>query len=426
MSLSERSSESSDSAGTIKIELGESRYDRQQRLSWWDQELLSKARVLVVGAGALGNEVVKNLALVGVGNIVVIDGDVVESSNLARCIFFRVEDEGKAKATALAHRAGDVNPEVSITGVVGDVRSLGTGISLRADVVVGALDNREARLYLNRLAARTQTSWVDGAIEALSGLARVFTPPAVCYECTFTEADWTDLAHRQSCRLLSKDDLLSGKVPTTASTSSIVAGIEAQEVIKLIHSGHLGIRPLAGALVFDGANNDCYPLSYPQDPNCLAHHCFENPIRLELDSRSFPRLTIGELVTYVWPELSENDNAEIVVELGDDHVIGWKCLHCGDTAREHRPSPLIAWGDARCPICKETRQPEFVTSISVPGNQSWMTMEELGIRLDEILVVRVGIDERYIWLCGLDTRFPAEWSDISSLAHPLDHRAVRS
>ena len=160
-------------ATDVHARKAESRYDRQERVSWWDQDRLRLGRVLVVGAGALGNEVVKNLVLLGVGDIVVIDPDSVELSNLARCVLFRAEDEGRPKAEVIARRASELNPEPHVTGIVGDVRSLGTGVAARADVIVGALDNREARLYCNRLAARTGRHWVDGAIEALTGV-----PPA--------------------------------------------------------------------------------------------------------------------------------------------------------------------------------------------------------------------------------------------------------
>ncbi len=58
------------------------RYSRLRLISWWEQEKLAAAKILVVGAGALGNEVLKNLALLGVGRIYVIDSDKIESSNL--------------------------------------------------------------------------------------------------------------------------------------------------------------------------------------------------------------------------------------------------------------------------------------------------------------------------------------------------------
>lgn len=396
-----------DDGAPLAVTLDESRYDRQERVSWWDQERLTAATVLVVGAGALGNEVVKNLALIGVGTICVLDIDTIEASNLARCVFFRHGDEGRAKAPTLAERARELNPDVTIEGIVADVRTFGTGLFLRADVVVGALDNREARLYCNRLAARAGRSWVDGAIEALSGVARVFTPPESCYECTLSETDWEVLAHRQSCRLLSRDQMEGGKVPTTATTSSIVAGIEAQEVVKLLHGLGPGVQPLTGAIVFDGANNDAYPLTYAPREDCLAHNRFDPISVVDLPPGEIEALTAAGLARMAWPEADSAD--PLVVELADDHVIAWRCTTCETTAPEHRPAALIAWGEAACATCGEPRLPEFVTSIDLPGPHADRTLVELGIRTDEILSVRRGVEERFWWLAALDDRLPSTW-----------------
>jgi adenylyltransferase/sulfurtransferase len=78
-------------SGEVEIDLtSESPYDRQERITWWNQKKLLASNVLVVGAGALGNEIVKNLVLVGVGNITIVDMDIIEHTNLARCVFFNI------------------------------------------------------------------------------------------------------------------------------------------------------------------------------------------------------------------------------------------------------------------------------------------------------------------------------------------------
>src|SRR3954462_13423177 len=97
------------------------RYGRLRLIPWWRQERLAEARVLVVGAGALGNEVLKNLSLLGVGTVVVIDLDAVEPSNLSRSVLFRLEDGGRSKAEVAATRAGEINPEVTFRPIRGDV-----------------------------------------------------------------------------------------------------------------------------------------------------------------------------------------------------------------------------------------------------------------------------------------------------------------
>lgn len=75
----------------------ESRYNRHHLIDWWDQTRLKAANVSVAGAGALGNEVLKNLGLVGVGNITIIDFDTVSITNLTRSVLFRESDVGLPK-----------------------------------------------------------------------------------------------------------------------------------------------------------------------------------------------------------------------------------------------------------------------------------------------------------------------------------------
>src|SRR4051794_34828877 len=81
------------------------RYGRLRLIPWWRQERLAAAKVLVVGAGALGNEVLKNIALLGVGTTYLIDFDTVETSNLSRSVLFRHGDGGRPKAEVAAERA---------------------------------------------------------------------------------------------------------------------------------------------------------------------------------------------------------------------------------------------------------------------------------------------------------------------------------
>ena len=67
-------------------ELREDRFSRLRLISWWDQEKIAKCRLLVIGAGALGNEILKNAALLGFTQVVVVDLDRIEESNLSRAV----------------------------------------------------------------------------------------------------------------------------------------------------------------------------------------------------------------------------------------------------------------------------------------------------------------------------------------------------
>src|SRR6185295_7141905 len=99
----------------------EDRFHRFKLISWWDQERLRNAKVLVIGAGALGNELLKNLSLLGVGNVIVADMDRIENSNLSRSVLYRAKDNGQLKATAAARAAKEIYPDQKIHAFNGNV-----------------------------------------------------------------------------------------------------------------------------------------------------------------------------------------------------------------------------------------------------------------------------------------------------------------
>src|SRR5688572_3734677 len=90
------------------------RFSRFRLIGWWDQERLSRARVLVIGAGALGNEILKNLALLGVGNVFIADLDRVANSNLSRSVLFREQDCGQPKVEVAAERTREIYPAMRV------------------------------------------------------------------------------------------------------------------------------------------------------------------------------------------------------------------------------------------------------------------------------------------------------------------------
>src|SRR6202453_1238340 len=104
--------------GTDNIEISQAalsaadddRFHRFSLIGWWDQQKLRDAKVLVVGAGALGNEIVKNLALLGIGNILIADLDRIENSNLSRSVLYRKKDNGRFKAEVAARAAKEIYP----------------------------------------------------------------------------------------------------------------------------------------------------------------------------------------------------------------------------------------------------------------------------------------------------------------------------
>ena len=83
------------------------------------------------------------------------------------------------------------------------------------------IDNREARLWINRMCWKVGTPWIDGGIQEINGVAKVFRPPdGACYECGMTEMDYQLINLRYSCPLLRQEDIVAGKVPTAPTISS--------------------------------------------------------------------------------------------------------------------------------------------------------------------------------------------------------------
>ena len=207
-------------------------------LSWFKIERVQQAKVLVVGAGALGNEVLKNLALFGVGNIVVVDFDTIEYSNLTRSILFREcdADKGLYKSQVAAQRIKEINPTINVHAIVGKLHTdVGLGLYRNMDVVIGCLDSRMARLQLNRQCMRANVPWVDGSIENLDGMAKVFRKGTNCYECELPDNTKQILFQKMSCADVAHRNTSAGRVPTTPVIASIIGAIQAQEAMKIIH-----------------------------------------------------------------------------------------------------------------------------------------------------------------------------------------------
>lgn len=247
-------------------------------LSWFKQDKVKNAKVLVVGAGALGNEVIKNLALFGVGTIYVCDFDRIEISNLTRSVLFREEDAHNHayKAEVAARRAMEINPQIKVFPIVGNLFSdVGLGIYKDVDVVIGCLDSRIARYLLNRLCMRVGKTWIDGSIENLTGVVKIYTPGINCYECNLSREEFNHIMLRTGCADVVRTQTSAGRVATTPISASIVGAMQAQEAMKIIHAdeGPTPFKTLTGKMWrFEGLTNTINTYKYSSwKNNCPAH-----------------------------------------------------------------------------------------------------------------------------------------------------------
>ena len=248
-------------------------------LSWFKQDKVRNAKVLVVGAGAFGNEVIKNLTLFGVGTIFVCDFDRIELSNLTRSVLFREKDayEHSYKAEVAAKRAMEINPQIKVIPIVGNLFSeVGLGIYKDVDVVIGCLDSRIARYLLNRLCMRVGKTWIDGSIENMTGVVKVYSPGINCYECNLSREEFNNIMLRTGCADVVRAQTSAGRVATTPISASIVGAMQAQEAMKIIHTSDgepTPFKTLSGKMWrFEGMTNTINMYKYSSwKNNCPAH-----------------------------------------------------------------------------------------------------------------------------------------------------------
>lgn len=381
------------------------RYDRQRRVDGWDQDALDQAHVFVAGAGALGNELLKNLALLGIGHLLVVDFDRIEHSNLSRTVLFRATDVGRSKAQVAAYAARQLNPEVDVRYVDGDLfYDVGLGFYRHADLVVGGLDNIAARAEVGMNATLAGVPFLDGGMWALGGEVRWFLPgDGPCFECTLTDADRERAHERRSCtgfRITADGD--AQPRPTTASTAAIIGGVLAQEAARYlcgweIHAGE--------AAVYNGLLLTMHRATLSRDPECPYHTPYQDVV--ELDRRA-SEVTAGDLLARAEEDLS----SPAILELGRDFLLWFDCPRCG---RQEVVNASLAQVDEErktCPHCGATRQPEIVSQLEWEGAHLDQPLSQLGVPPGEVLVARVA--ERF--------RFYELTADVRDLWPESGHR----
>jgi adenylyltransferase/sulfurtransferase len=371
------------------------RYSRLRLIPWWDQQRLAQSRILVVGAGALGNEVLKNLALVGVGQLYIVDCDRIEQSNLTRSVLFRRNDVGRPKAAAAAAMLQDLNPDIRVKAWHADVLTdIGLGLFRTVDVVIGCLDNREARLWVNRQCWKVNTPWIDGGIQEINGVVKVFVPPhSACYECAMTENDYRLINLRYSCPLLRQEDLQAGKVPTAPTIASMIGGLQAQEALKLIH----GVPVEAGAaFIYNGSANRSYKTRFQRRPECLSHETYPTPRAVALQAAS----TARELFDVAATTASLTDGAPRRICLDRDLVVAMHCPTCGEQRPILQPLSRVGLGDACCQRCGQTAKPQIEHVIDEQGPLADLPLQALGLAPYDIVRVEGSQGEEAFLLAG--------------------------
>ncbi|KAI0559552.1 Ubiquitin activating enzyme alpha [Gracilaria domingensis] len=146
---------------------------------------VSDSSVLVVGAGGVGCELLKNLAIAGFPKITVIDLDTIDVSNLNRQFLFRRHHVGKSKATEAAKAVSAIAPDTKIIPIMSNIKHNDFNVNFFRSftLVCNALDNLEARRHVNRMCLAAKVPLVESGSTGYNGQASVIANGVECYDC---------------------------------------------------------------------------------------------------------------------------------------------------------------------------------------------------------------------------------------------------
>jgi molybdopterin-synthase adenylyltransferase len=342
----------------------EDRFARQRLIGGWDQAALASATVVVVGTGALGNEVAKNLALAGVGRLLLCDPDVVDETNLSRAALFTPEDIGRPKVDAARRSLSRLAPNVAI-----DVRreiltsGIGLGELADADVVVGCLDSVRARMQLLGRCALADAALVDGGTGPWNGEVRVrLSAEMACYGCSLTPFVRGVSDQPRNCAEVQPE----GHMPASVAISSMTAAWMSAVTLRLL----FGLEIPYALLRIDASLGTTDTVRQTRDPSCPFHTPL--PSAETLASVSY-RDRVADLLKALPPDADPLAWVPFVVP-------AWH--QCGSRQADQ---PALVPGSA-CPDCGAAIRQRTGTRLTEADPASQLA--DLGVAPQEILPVR--------------------------------------
>ena len=222
-----------------------------------------------------------------------------------------------------------------------------------------------------------------------------------------TSRDYQLLNLRYSCPLLSRDQIQGGKVPTAPTIASMMAALEVQEALKLIH----GMPVAAGsAMVFNGVTNQFYTTKLPFRDDCLSHESYPEATEVPLGHSGTPEA--------LFQVARERIKGPLHLVLERDLVVSLDCPRCGWSREVFRPRTRVSQSEAVCPGCHEPARPELVHLIEEGSMLATRTLSTLGVPPYDIVRID-GPQESSFFLLAADR---AAVEDDRKDGHPFKGR----
>ena len=358
----------------------------------YNRARLSGLNVMVVGAGALGNEVIKNLTLLGLGAIYIVDRDVIESSNLTRSVLYcvphvqQIISNRTRKAEFAASRVREINPEVRCVAIAKEIADVGLGVVARMHLVFSCLDNESARLELSWACRRVNVPFVDaglGTTNYSSGLISLFPGSGgPCYACRKGRQKRKELLQElygieDPCWMKERRLEEQGTVSTTPLMASVIGAIQVEMGLRHILSSQPSTSSEGKSvrvLLSPSQLIECF--SFTVSRECSLHDGNVSEIT-KLNGHSFDDVSVAELISSITEETKSSGEGSLCLDW--PLIVEGECRHCGRVWR-----PMIRKARFRregCLSCNssDVAARQVVAAIENSSPLASMTLAQLGL-----------------------------------------------
>ncbi len=319
------------------------RYHRHSLIDWFSQDDVKASSFAIIGCGAVGNEVAKNLALLGVGKIDLFDFDTIEIHNLTRSVLFRESDIGLSKADVAGIRVKELEPEIEVNSYHGDFWDLLTFKQAKSyDCIVCCVDNFEARIRLNQICLITKTNLINTGIDSKFSQIEIFPFKSgehiACYECNLPDSVYERMQKRYSCGWLKKISFIEKKIPTTIITSSLTAALAVSNALNLLNNPS---ESTAKRILIDSFTGHSTVSTIEQSALCPGCASFHEPISVISGKAEIESVFDKQL------------NDDICLTTSEPILVSFQCIKCNPS--EEKPEvvfQLASHFDSSLTICK--------------------------------------------------------------------------
>lgn len=406
-----------DGDGVVDLTFGDKQrrrmeYDSNDRfaiyklMAYFREDVVKDARIFCAGAGALGNEVLKNFVLLGVGELWFADFDDIDRSNLAKSVLFRPSDIGRAKVEVAAERLAQMDPDLTLVPLSADIRyDIGMGVFRRMDVLCSVVDSIDARVGFNRIAAALGKPWLDAGIGELSWRVACWDPHGgVCFECIMDDAlrQQQHLPYAPTCAPLAEAIREMNRQPTSPLAAAMSGAMLAQEALKLLHDVKMDeppaelVMPHSTQYYFGGGDPYLEVQTRRQADGCPGHEHWGDIH--EEPGFTAAGTTLKQLLER-GAELLDVKPMAVSLRLGFDLIHELYCHQCGWRGEYFYPRRGLNL-DLQCRNCDNEARPDYKRALRITDRFADRPLADLGFPALQIFLLYGGKNRIAVELTG--------------------------